>query len=358
MAARRGAAARRKATERTEDFYREVADDLAARIEEGTAPWTQPWLPGERSLPANVGTGRPYRGGNSVWLASTAGRRGWTDHRWGTYKQVRELGGQVRRGERGVTILYWKFESRRPARDKAGKPLLGADGKPVYETRPLERPYGFTFTVFNAEQCDGLPARQPTDPARAWDPLERAERVLSGSGAVIEHAGSDRAYFDLRRDRIVLPFREQFPDGPRYYQTALHELGHWSGHPDRLNRETLVQGIQEGCASPTYAREELRAEISSMITGERLELGHDPNRCAAYVGHWIQALKDDPREIYRAAKDAQDISDWVLERARERDPERTAVTPPAPQNEPEPPPPPLPPEPDRGEQYRMFQRGR
>ena len=92
-----------------------------------------------------------------------------------------------------------------------------------------------------------------------------------------------------------MPDREQFPNGPTYCQAALHELGHWTGHPERLNRATLIEGIRVGVSSPQYAREELRAEIRSMITGDRLQLGHDPSRHAAYVSHWIQALKDDPR---------------------------------------------------------------
>ena len=105
-------------------------------------------------------------------------------------------------------------------------------------------------------------------------------------------------------------------------QTALNELGHWTGHPDRLNRPTLTKGIEECFASPHSAREELRAEIRSMMTGDRLRLGHDQSRHAAYVGSWIQALRDDPREIYRAAQDAQVMSDYVLDRNREKAPGR------------------------------------
>ena len=103
-----------------------------------------------------------------------------------------------------------------------------------------------------------------------------------------------------------------------YYQTALHELGHSTGHKDRMNRETLIEGIDGGFGSPQYAREELRAEISAMMTGERVGVGHDPSRGAAYVEGWIQALEEDPREIRRAAADAQKISDFVLDRHRER----------------------------------------
>ncbi len=303
---------------RVDDYYRRVAESLIAQIEEGTARWTQAWKPGEKPLPCNVKTGKQYRGGNSIWLASTADSRGYSDERWGTFKQVRDLGGHVNRGEKGCAILFWQFETKRLARDPEGRPKLDDEGKPAYEVQALSSPRAFAYSVFNAEQCSGLPARPPRPGSYSWDMHQKAEKIFNESGAVIEHSGKDRAYYDLRRDRVFLPFKEQFPDAPSYYQTALHELGHWTGHPQRLNRETLTKGIEEGFASPHYAREELRAEISSMITGDRLGLGHDPSRHAAYVGSWIQALRDDPREIYRASKDAQDMSDFLLDRGRDR----------------------------------------
>ena len=217
--------------ERTEEYYQKVADALIEQIERGTAPWTQAWTAGEsrRQVPANVKTGKAYRGGNSVWLASVAERSGYSDHRWGTFEQVKEVGGQVRRGERGSQILYWDWEQRRVARDRNGKPVLDEKGHLVYETRHRELPFVYRYTVFNAEQYDGLPARVADDRPRNWNPVEEAERVLQATGARITHDGQDRAYYDLRRDRITLPYREQFPNSPTYYQAALHELGRRTG---------------------------------------------------------------------------------------------------------------------------------
>ena len=323
MSGRRlGARPAASAAERSDAYYRKVADHLIDQIERGTAPWTQAWQPGEKALPRNVATGKSYRGGNSVWLASVAEMRGYRDERWGTYKQVEGLGGQVRRGQRGSSILFWQWETKKLARDGSGRPVLDEEGKRVFETVPLERPRSFPYTVFNAEQCNGLPRREPPAGGPAWDSIEAAEKVLKQSGAAIENVLQDRVYYDLGRDLIVMPYKEQFPNGPTYYQSALHELGHWTGHPDRLNRETLIQGVRDGTSSPDYAREELRAEISSMMTGDRLRLGHDPSRHAAYVDFWIKALKDDPRELYRASQDAQVMSDYVMERGRDKGPER------------------------------------
>ena len=311
---------------RIDEYYREVADGLVAQIEKGTAPWTQAWQPGEKALPANLRTGKAYRGGNSVWLLAVAERRGYSDERWGTYRQVRDLDGQVRKGEKGTRILYWHFEDRRIVRDRLdGTPILDEKGKPVYESRTLALAAGVHLQrVQRGAVRWPAQARGGGPRPAAWDGHREADLVLERSGARIEHSGEDRAYYDLRRDRIVLPYKEQFPERAGYYQSALHELGHWTGHASRLNRATLQEGIVEGPDSKQYAREELRAEISSMMTGDRLNLGHDPARSAAYVGHWIQALRDDSREIYRAARDGQDISDYLLEPARDRAAEREA----------------------------------
>ena len=313
--------ARSSPRSKVEDYYNQVADSLIKQIERGTAPWTQAWQPGEKAMPCNVKTGKAYRGGNSVWLMSVAERRGYSDERWGTFKQIQEIEGQVRRGEKGTRILYWHFEDRRLAKDRKGLPVLDDKGNPVFETRALPAPRAYTYTVFNAEQCQGLPER----PSKmAWAGHEGAEQLIKRTGARIEHSGEDRAFYDIGGDRIVLPYKERFESAPGYYQAALHELGHWTGHASRLNRATLQEGIMEGPYSKQYAREELRAEISSMMTGDRLNLGHDPTRNASYVGHWIKALRDDPREIYKASRDAQDISDYLMEPERDRVAERQA----------------------------------
>ena len=131
-------------------------------------------------------------------------------------------GGPVRRGEKGSAILFWQFETRNLARDRKGQPILDEEGTPVYETTPLVRPRSYPYTVFNAEQCDGLPRRETPRDANSWNPIEEAERALARTGAMVESSGENRACYDLRRDRIILPYRNQFPSGPVYYQTALH----------------------------------------------------------------------------------------------------------------------------------------
>ena len=179
--------------------------------------------------------------------------------------------------------------------------------------RPVMRQY----TVFNVEQTDGL--KLPPREARAtpeWDAHREADKVLRASGAKLQHVpGGDRAFYSPTEDKIVLPDPSQFATRNGYYQTALHEAGHSTGHHDRMNRPTLKEGMAAGFGSPEYAREELRAEISAMMTGEQVGVGHDPQRGAAYVENWVKVLEDDPHEIHRAAREAQKMTDCLMDRA-------------------------------------------
>jgi len=284
-------------------FHEIVAEKLIKQLEQGTAPWQRPWNSGESGafLPYNPVTDNRYKGINSLYLLSQQR----DDQRWMTYKQATEAGAQVRKGEKGTGIQYWKFVDEHIKKDAAGKPLVDSDGKLVKELVKLERPRVFFATVFNAEQIDGLPPIQRKQ--QTWDPIERAEGILATCGVAIHYNGSDRAFYRPSTDSIHLPEKGQFPSAEKFYATALHELGHSSGHPNRLNRDLTHPFGSEG-----YAKEELRAEIASMILGDALGIGHDPSQHVAYVGSWIKVLKDDPMEIFRAAADAEKIQNYVL----------------------------------------------
>ena len=308
-----------KNQDRSEQYVRQVADELMEQIKEGVAPWQKPWKPGEKCIPENLATGKPYTGGNSIYLMSRGIRQGHGDNRWGTYKQIEAAGGHVRKGERGTKVLFYTDRARITAKDEAGKPLKDKDGKPVYEEAQRNHPVVRQYTVFNAEQADGLklPERE-TKSQPEWKAHENAEAVMRGSGVRINHVAGDRAYYNLQTDKVTLPERGQFPTPVAYYQTALHELGHATGHPDRMNRKSLQEGVAAGYGSEAYAREELRAEISAMMTGQKVGVGHDGSRGAAYVENWLEVLKKEPREIYHAASEAQKISDHLTQPMRER----------------------------------------
>lgn len=293
-----------EAMEPKKPFHEIVAEKLIEQLKAGTAPWQTPWKPGEPNayLPMNPNTGKRYKGINAIHLMS----QGYGDGRWMTYKQAAAQGAQVRKGEKGTLVQYWKFKEEQDKLDADGKPVLDAAGRPIKETVLLERPRVFFASVFNAEQIDGLPPPQPKE-AQTWNAIERAEHILSASGATITHTPGNRAYYRPASDSITLPERAQFPSADGYYATALHELGHWTGHASRLGRDLGHPFGSEG-----YAKEELRAEIASMILGDELGIGHDPGQHVAYVGSWIKTLQDDPLEVFRAAADAEKIHAYVM----------------------------------------------
>jgi len=286
-------------------FHEVVAERLIEQLEQGTAPWQKPWKPGRANgmFPMNPLTGKRYKGINAIFLMA----QGYEDQRWLTYKQAAGMNAQVRRGEKGTPVQYWKFSEEKTKTDESGRPVLDAQGQPVKYEVMLERPRVFFATVFNAQQIDGMPALSVEAREQAWTPVERAEKILTHSGAAIHHSDSSNAFYRPSTDSIHLPERAQFPTADNYYATALHELGHWTGHSSRLARDLSHPFGSEG-----YAKEELRAEIASMILGDELGIGHDTGQHAAYVKSWIKVLKEDPLEIFRAAADAEKIQGFVL----------------------------------------------
>ena len=210
---------------------------------------------------------------NAVWLMSRAESQGYSDVRWMTYRQTQAAGAQVRKGEKGTAIQFWKWQGLEPVRDADGNPVLDENSNQVRQVVRYERPRVWSAIVFNAEQIDGLPPAPEWSPPAEWERHERAEAILTRSGATIRHVRGDRAFYRLDQDAITMPERGQFSSPDRYYATALHELGHATGHPSRLNRADLGHPF----GSEAYAREELRAEIASLMLGEQLGIGHDPD---------------------------------------------------------------------------------
>lgn len=264
---------------------------LVQKLKEGTAPWQMYIKPGQAGFqrPYNATTGKPYSGGNSVWLLA----QGFGDPRFATFKQAKEQGWNVRRGEHGFHVVKWISE----------KTIEQDDGTKAKVK--LDRPLPKCAVVFNAQQLEGVPPL--VQPTLDFEPHERAEALLAASGADIRYVGGQLAFYSPAQDYIQLPLREQFVDASALAVTALHELGHWTGHPSRLGRD-----LSGKFGSESYAREELVAEIASMMVGTEISCGHDPGQHAAYVAHWIRILERDPKEIYRAASKAQSVFDYVM----------------------------------------------
>ncbi|WP_223225294.1 ArdC family protein [Sphingobacterium cavernae] len=283
-----------------------VANNIIKKLEQGTAPWQLPWNSNGPSfmLPYNALTGNRYKGINILSLLSAQRE----DPRWLTFKQADSQGYSVKKGEKATLIQYVKTHDYFTSRDQQGKIITQEDGKPLKEFQKLKTPIITTAWVFNAQQINGIEPLIIKEPKISnWENLQRVENLIIASKANISHNNEDRAYYNSKTDQIVMPKRNQFDSADKYYATVLHEMGHWTSHKDRLNRDIFNRiGTQE------YAREELRAEIASMLIGHELNIGHDPGQHISYVESWIQLLKDKPYEIHAAAADAEKILNYIM----------------------------------------------
>ena len=293
-------AARGRADAPRVSFYDDVTATIIAQLEEGIFPWVQPWskaaaVPG---LPRNAVTGRAYSGINILILWGAVVEGGYLSQDWLTFRQALAAGGSVRKGERGRTIFY--ADRFTPDSDKAG-----GDGREPDSERSV--PFLKRFTVFNAAQCDGLPDRLTADPTPL--PLreqhEQAEVLIVATGADFRTGGA-QAFYDPEADYVQMPPQPAFAAQIDYYRTALHELGHWTGHTSRLGRDQ--KGRFGGAA---YAREELCAELASAFLCATL--GIVPSvRHADYLGGWLTVLRSDARAIFKAASQASKAADFLL----------------------------------------------
>lgn len=311
----------RKEPEQSKSRQRDYAEEFAAKIiaglKDGTAPWVRPWKAGEYVPAFNPLSGTVYKGSNSVRLAAMD----YADPRWMTLQQANAEGWRIKKGSKSQKIAFWKFTREENVLDESGRPQRDADGNPLTRTVRLARPFVMLKPVFHASQIDGgIPEWQTSPPT--WNTHERAERLLQRSGAVIVHDQRSRAFYRPGTDEIHLPPKGQFPSEEAYYGTALHELAHWTGAPERLNRQFgQVHGSEE------YAREELRAEIASWMLCMEVGLPYTPDQSLSYVDFWIKALENDPYEIVRACQDAEKIKEHVLGFEKERELEAHVETP-------------------------------
>lgn len=297
----------------TKKMHEIVAEKIIEQLKQGTAPWQLPWEKSQTAFvkPYNAVTNQSYKGLNSLYLQLFTP---FEDPRWATFKQAQSQGWQVEKGAKGMAINFVKTHDYYPKRNENGQPLLDENGKPIKVRKELSSPIVTKAWVFNAEQIKGITALEKKEEISLWEKASRVENLVKNTGADIEHVRGDRAFYSPLSDKIRIPERSQFKTSDRYYSTLLHELGHWTGHKDRLNR-----GIMNTFGTEDYAREELRAEIASMMMGSEMQIGHDPKQHVAYVDSWIQILTEKPFEIHQAAADSQKIYDFLLDYERKRD---------------------------------------
>ena len=281
-------------------LYDEVTQKIISELEAGRFPWVQPWdshIAGGPGLPMNALTGRRYSGVNVLLLWGEAISGGYPSQCWLTFKQALEAGGNVRKGEKGTTVVY--ADRFIPEAEKARAVESGEDAKAV--------PFLKRFTVFNVAQCEGLRPGLATDPAPLPEReiIPHAEALIAATGADFRIGGA-KAFYAPGGDFVQVPPQPAFRDQINYYRTAFHELSHWTGHRSRLGRD------QSGAfGSKPYAREELCAEISAAFLCAALGIAPTV-RHADYVGSWLEVLREDNRAIFRAAGQASKAADHIL----------------------------------------------
>ena len=283
------------------NLYQEITDKIVAEPEAGRLPWVQPWgassVQAPLAVPKNAARRRRYSGINVLMLWGAVVQHGFPGQSWLTFRQALAMGGNVRTGERGTTVVF--ADRFIPDQERARAREQGDE--------PNAIPFLKRFTVFNAAQCEGLPDDLAVIPPPLSEGLilPEVEALIRASGADLR-LGGDRAFYSPALDYIQVPRPEAYFEPINWHRTALHELGHWSGAPNRLGRD-----LSGGYGSKCYAREELVAEMTAAFTCATL--GITPTvRHADYIGSWLEVLREDDRAIVRAASAASKAAEFLL----------------------------------------------
>ena len=274
------------------NVYQIITDKVIRMIQEGTAPWRKPWGLPPGTFPISLTTSKPYTGINVMLL----GLSGYDDPRWTTYHQAKELGGQVRKGEKSSLVVFWKLQEKEDPED-------------AERTRRI--PILRYYNVFNVQQVDGLRIPPIARPEQRFTPVEEAETIIQNmpSPPNIVHGGG-RAFYQPAADAVSLPPKEAFQDPHEYYSTAFHELGHSTGHPKRLDRSTYHEAAPFG--SESYSREELVAEFTRCYLCHLSGIQNTQENSAAYLRSWASKLQENDRWLVITAAQAQKAASYIL----------------------------------------------
>jgi antirestriction protein ArdC len=293
--------ARARTGEGRASLYDEITDKIIAELEAGRVPWVQPWgtaaAKAPLAMPKNAATSRQYGGINILILWGAVIEKEFAGQSWLTFRQALALGGHVRKGERGTTVVY--ADRFVPAEEKRRARETGEEAQAV--------PFLKRFAVFNTDQCDGLPADiATTAPPPLPGMIEpRVEALIKATG-IDFRIGGNRAFYAPTEDYVQVPPPAAYFEPINWHRTALHELSHASGHKLRLNRD-----LSGSYGTKKYAFEELIAELGAAFSCA--SLGIVPTvRHADYIGSWLEVLREDNRAIVRAASQATKAADYLL----------------------------------------------
>lgn len=286
------------ANKRPRDVYSEITQEIVKAIESGAASFEMPWHKGSTDLPLNAKTKKHYSGINilSLWVAELS--CGYSSNLWATYKQWKDLDAQVRKGEKGNLVVFYKELAREPEHS--------SNEPEAYFVARASR-------VFNANQVDNYHPEKPQDRSLV-DIVAEADETIKATSADIRHGGN-RAFYMPSNDYIQMPDIELFTGTQTrsptesYYSVLFHELSHWTGHENRLERDTSNRFGDQG-----YAMEELVAELGAAYLCCAHSITNTPRPDhAAYISNWLEVLKLDKKAIFDAASKASKASDYVLQ---------------------------------------------
>ncbi|WP_417459053.1 ArdC family protein [Kordiimonas sp.] len=294
---------RKASTKPRVDAYQIITDKILALLDRGVVPWRKPWKGGgSNQQPISLTTGKAYRGINTVILWGTAIEMGYEAPFWLTYNQAKTLGGNVKKGENGTPVTFWKIGETKEIDEKTGKP----------GTYAILR----TYTVFNVAQCENLDESKLPEAAKVdveltdHDAIESCEAIVSdwaGKPEVVTEGG--RAFYRRSTDVVTMPEIGRFDAAEEYYSALFHELIHSTGHVTRLDR--LEDGSSFGSAS--YSKEELVAEMgAAFLCGHAGIESATIENSASYIDGWRKVLKADNKAVIQAASAAQKAVDMVL----------------------------------------------
>lgn len=292
------------------EIRQNITNQIVEALKSGDVPpWRRPWkLDDNAGSATNIVSRKRYRGVNPLLLEMASMRHGLQSKWWATFNQWKQLGGKVKRrpdhvpqGQWGTQIVWWSPITKKDT---------DQDGNETEDRFFVLKCY----CVFNLDQVDGpfdhlrVGGTASTTPAPQV-PYQRAEDAIGATQASIQYGGS-RAFYSPSDDIIRMPHRELFTEIEEYYQTASHELCHWTGHPSRLNR--LVKNAHFG--DTAYACEELVAELGGCFLARELGVpnSQDLGNNVAYLQNWIEAMKGDPSFIFTASGQASKAADHIL----------------------------------------------
>lgn len=289
-----------------------LAEMFIASLNEGKLPWTACW---QKERPQNAVTGKRYRGVNSFFLSIHAYKQGYSDPRWCTYLQAQKQGWHVRKGSSGCPVEYWAYFDLKERELLSWQDALKLmKENPTYANENLQLRCRISV-VFNAAQIEGIPEMTYAHQTNI-DAIRGQRDTLLRNMQLKYREEGNQAYYSPEEDMVTLPPEKSFFDTYSYACTFLHECSHATGHPDRLNRD-----LSGGFGSESYAKEELRAEIASAFTAQAIgltltdeQLQHHLDLHKAYIQGWAKSVKDAPEELFRAIKDAEGISDYLIEK--------------------------------------------